>query len=135
MWLILALAWDTSSLDMAVRVYKEKVLLVLHLRYLDKKSLAARVYQEQLDRGWPGLGSEVEDICRELNIENANITNYNRADYKQILLQACCIRNEAILRKLAEGKEKCHRMSSEKYGIKAYIEETRPMQSVPNSWS
>ena len=118
-----SLAWDQSSLDIGVRIFKEKVMLVLHLRYLDKESLAHRVYQEQLAMGWPGLASEVEDICKELKIENANTTTCNRTDYKQILIQACHIRNEAILRKLAEGKEKCFRMTSERYGVKAYLEE------------
>ena len=98
-------------------------MLVLHLRYLGKESLAHRVYQEQLAMGWPGLAPEVEDICKELKIENANTTTCNRTDYKQILIQACHISNEAILRKLAEGKEKCFRMTSERYGVKAYLEE------------
>ena len=43
------------------------------------------------------------------------------AYYKKILLQACHRRNKAILRKIAEGKEKWMRMQSEQYGIKDYI--------------
>ena len=42
---------------------EQKILLALHLRYLDKKSLA------RAGLGWPGLASEVEGICRELGIE------------------------------------------------------------------
>ena len=33
-----SLTWDLACLDMGVRIYKEKVLLVMHLRYLDRES-------------------------------------------------------------------------------------------------
>ena len=118
-----SLSWDQTCLDMGVRVMQEKVLLALHLRYLDKESLAHLVYLEQQTMGWPGLASEVEEICGELNIENVNTTKYNKSDYKKILVQACHIRNEAILRKMSEGKEKCSRMTHEEYRQKDYMEE------------
>ena len=117
-----SLAWDVACLDMGVRVQQQKVLLVLHLRHLDQESLAHKVYLEQLAMGWPGLASEAEQICKELNIENVNTTSCNKYDFKLILSKACHIRNEYILRNLGEGKEKCSRIVKEQYGQKEYIQ-------------
>ena len=39
-----SLIWDVACLDMGVRVLKQKVLLVLHLRFMDKESLTHRVF-------------------------------------------------------------------------------------------
>ena len=116
-----SLSWDVACLDMAVRVMEHKVLLVLHFRYLDQESLAHRVYLEQLAMRWPGLASEVEQICEQLNIENVNTTRQSKYDYKKILSRACHLKNEHILRNLSEGKEKCARMANEAYGQKDYI--------------
>ena len=65
------------------------MLLALHLRHLDKESLANQVYQDQLAMGWPDLATEVGKICEELGIENVNTTKYNKYDYKTILSEAC----------------------------------------------
>ena len=101
---------------------EQKVLLALHLRHLDQEALARQVYMEQLAMGWPGLATEVEQICRELNIENVNTTRCNIYEYKLILSRASYLRNEDILRNLSEGKDKCSRIANEQYGQKEYIE-------------
>ena len=44
-----SLLWDTSALDMSLRVKKEKVLLVLHIRNLDQNTLARKVYEALQD--------------------------------------------------------------------------------------
>ena len=88
-----SLSWDVACLDMGIRVMEHKVLLVLHLRYLDQESLAHKVYLEQLAMGWPGLSTEVEEICLQLSIENVNTTKYNKYEYKQILSRACHVKN------------------------------------------
>ena len=72
---------------------EQKVLLALHLRHLDEESLAHKVYMEQLAMGWPGLATEVGEICAELGIENVNTTKYNEYDYKTILSEACHRKN------------------------------------------
>ena len=120
--MVMSLSWDVAGLDMGVCVMEYKVLLVLHLRYLDQESLAQRVYLEQLTMGWPGLALEVEEICLQLNIENVNTTKKNKYKYKQILSRACQVKNEQILRDMSEGKEKCARIQKEAYGQKEYIE-------------
>ena len=42
-----ALLWDFLLLDMGLRVWIEKIVLVFHLRSLDSDTLANRVYVEQ----------------------------------------------------------------------------------------
>ena len=37
-----ALTWDMGLMDMGLRVWREKILLILHLRSLDEEALAAR---------------------------------------------------------------------------------------------
>ena len=39
--------WDTSLLDMKFRVYIEKLMIIMHLRSLDKDTLANQFYEEQ----------------------------------------------------------------------------------------
>ena len=56
------------------RVWREKAMMVLHLRSLEKDTLAYRVYKEQYDKEWPGLAKETKIICEKLGIEDCNTT-------------------------------------------------------------
>ena len=47
-----SLSWDTSVLDMGLRVKKEKILMVLHLRSLQEDTLARQIYEEQKKNKW-----------------------------------------------------------------------------------
>ena len=44
----------------------------IHPRQSGTSSLAGKVYKEQLEQGWPGLASEVREICSKINIKNIN---------------------------------------------------------------
>ena len=44
----------------------------MRIQSLEDGSLAKVIYQEAEEKGWPGLGSEVREICQELNIEDLN---------------------------------------------------------------
>ena len=48
---------------MALRVKKEKVMMVKHVRELELDSLARQMYEEQVKNNWPGLAQEAENIC------------------------------------------------------------------------
>ena len=109
---------------MSLRVWREKVLLVLSLRALDEVTLARRIYEQQLEHEWPGLVDETNTICQELEIQNCNTSNMNRKDYKELVTEACHRQNEIILRKQAQGRGKCDRIENESYGKKSYIENT-----------
>ena len=115
-----SILWDFSVLDMSLRVMKEKVLMVLHIRNLEESTLAKRVYEEQKCNNWPGLAQETENICRALTIEDCNSTSMSKGKYVKILQEALHKKNEEMLRIFAKGK--CERISSEKYGRKEYIE-------------
>ena len=42
------------------------------IQSLEDGSFAKVIYQEAEEKGWHGLGSEVKEICQELNIEDLN---------------------------------------------------------------
>ena len=69
-----SLLWDFGMLDMGLRVWIEKIMLALHIRRLDDRSLAGKVYKEQKLNKWPGLSQEVDDICQKLSVQNVNST-------------------------------------------------------------
>ena len=120
-----ALAWDTGVLCMELRIWKEKLLLVLHLRTLEEDSLAGWAYKEQIKNGWPGLASEAKEICKTLKIEDVNQTVLGKKEFMKLVTLALQVKDkENILRK-AEGKEKCKRIFDECYGKKAYISEAK----------
>jgi hypothetical protein len=127
-----ALGWESGLMDMGLRIKLEKVLMVFHLRSLDKSTLARKIYEEQKENKWPGLAKETEGICKEWGIEDCNTSMKTKKEYKELAELACMVKDEANLRKMGEGKEKCSRMFKECYGRKKYwnthnIKEAREM--------
>lgn len=118
-----ALLWDSQQLDMGLRIYIQKVLFVLHIRSLEKETLAALVYKEQKTHNWPGLVQETKHICKELDIEDCNNTCLSKSDYKILQIKACHQKNEARLRQQAT-ETKCARIKTEPYGKQHYIKTT-----------
>ena len=94
---VAALLWDTSLLDMSIRIYREKIMMVIHLRSFDETTLARRTYEEQKQQSWPGLARETAAICKKLNIEDCNITQLSKAKYRQYVTVACHELNEKQL--------------------------------------
>ena len=108
---------------MGLRVWKEKILLVIHIRSLGEETLAYRVYMQQKENKWPGLFKETTDICAELQIEDCNYTTLSKSKYKNLVQEACHRKNEERLRANA-SEVKCVRMKNESYGRKSYIGNT-----------
>ena len=73
---------------------------------LQEGDLARMMLEEQQKHGWPGLALEVSKLCEKLGLEDAATTRKDRTLYKKEVVKAC-----------------------------KYTDETRPRQSVPNSWS
>ena len=73
-----SLAWDSGCLDMELRVKKEKLMMTLHLRDLEEDSLTRRIYEDQVSMDHPGLAKEAKEICKELGIENTNVTRLSK---------------------------------------------------------
>ena len=122
---VASLLWDFGMLDMGLRIWIEKLMLALHIRRLDDRSLAGKVYKEQKLNKWPGLAQEVDDICNKLTVQNVNSTKLSSKAYRREVEEACHKLNEERLRKQAEGKTKCERISTESYGKMAYIGDSR----------
>ena len=95
---IAAMMWDFSLLDMSIRVWREKLMMIIHIRDLDQDSLANRVYEEQKAKQWPGLAQETKIICEQLGIEDCNTTALAKADYRKIVTAACHRKNEEFIR-------------------------------------
>ena len=106
-----SLLWDSGALEMSLRIKIEKIMLVLHIRGLSPKSLANKIYEEQIVQNWPGLAMETKQICEELELEDCNTTLQERRAYKILLMAACHRSNERCLRLMAKGK--CERISIE----------------------
>ena len=115
-----SLLWDNQVLDMGLRIWAEKVLLIFHIQSLDEETLSAKVYKEQKSQNWPGLAQETTNICKELEIEDCNTTCLNKIDYKSILMRACHLKNEYRLRQQATDT-KCSRIKNEAYGKQNYV--------------
>ena len=76
------LLFETEMLDMGLRVWREKLMLVLHLRSLGESSLARQIYEEQPSQKWPGSAGEADQICKELEIENENSTRLEKKSFR-----------------------------------------------------
>ena len=108
-------------------------MLVVHLRSLEEGAVGNLIYQEQRVQDWPDLASETKVICEELDVEDCNITQIGKVQFRKYITKACLLKNEEILRKMAEGKEKCQRLTSESYGRKEYIKQKCIGESRNNS--
>ena len=69
-----SLLWDCAMLDMGLRIWREKLMLALHIRMQGEETLAGKVYLEQKANQWPGLVEETEEICQKLSIESVHST-------------------------------------------------------------
>ena len=67
------------------------------------------------------MSLECDLICNQLNIENVNVTQLSKQNFRKIVTQACHRLNEKWLRARANGKRKCSRILTEDYGKKQYI--------------
>ena len=70
---------ETVSMRMKQRIWKEK-LLAANTILQQEDSLAKRMYLEQLTMGWPGLSTEVAEICKEVGLENINEMTINKKE-------------------------------------------------------
>ena len=68
----LAIRCEANTRSSKWRIWEEKCLLLLRIQNLEEGSLAKYIYQEAEDKGWPGLGKEVREICQELKIPDLN---------------------------------------------------------------
>ena len=120
-----SLTWETGLMDMKLRIWKEKVMLVLHIRSLNDNTLAKKIYEQQVEEGWPGLAKETKEICEELGIEDCNKTQLSKVEYKEVVKSALKMKDEELLRREAGDKRKCEKIMKESYGKKDYISNSK----------
>lgn len=116
-----SLGWESGLMDMGLRIKLEQVMMVIHLRSLDEHTLARKIYEEQKENRWPGLAKETGEICKDWGIEDCNASNMPKKKYRELAKLACMVKDEASLRKMGEGKEKCTRILKDCYGRKKYL--------------
>ena len=123
-----SLLWETKTLSIKLRIWREKLSLGLHIVRLSEDSLAKRIWTEQKLYGWPGLANECDKIVKELDIEDINITELSKEDFRKHTTEACHRLNEKRLRESMTGKRKCDKILSEGYGRKDYFNKAKPEQ-------
>ena len=64
----LALRCEPRMIGMKWRLWEQKIILLLRVIQQDKTSLSRQVYEEGRVKGWSGLGSEVGEICKTIQI-------------------------------------------------------------------
>ena len=79
----LALLCETFNVDMKYRIMNQKCQLLLQIKGLDKEALARQIYQHAEDTSSPGLGQEVRDICRLIQIPDLNKHNIEKQQSRQ----------------------------------------------------
>ena len=75
----IALRCETGMLGMQWRIWTEKIRLLVRIKMQDESALSRQVYEESRSRGWPGLGEEVTNICKEIGIPDVNYEVVNKS--------------------------------------------------------
>ena len=78
----IALRCETGMMGMKWRIWTAKIMLLVRIKSQDKSSLSRQVFEESHARGWPGLGEEVSQICREIGIPDVNDVCVNKEEIK-----------------------------------------------------
>ena len=130
-----SLLWETSLLSMELRVWREKLCMILHFRGLEEDAVARRVMKDQQLFGWPGLVRETADISHKLGVDNPFTTDMTKKEYRHEVTRACHSLNEKQLRdkmtRDGEVMRKCELISQDEYGRKEYFEKTVPHLVLP----
>ena len=69
-------------------------MLVYHVSHLDGGSLAKDMLEEQVTNNWPGLASEVSDLCKSMNLEDPSTTEKSRKMYYNLVKEGCKWKDE-----------------------------------------
>ena len=67
------------------RVWEAKILLLQAIRRQEDGGLAKEVLEEQMRMSWPGLASEVAQICKKIQLPDASIKDIDKDDIKKAI--------------------------------------------------
>ena len=90
-----ALLWETGLLGMEERISKRKLEFIDHIKESDENTLVKKVFNEQLEKDWPGLIQECDKICEDLELPKVsknklskrNINNALHEKTRNVLLE------------------------------------------------
>ena len=130
-----ALRADTGTRSMESRIWREKVMLVYHISHLDEGSLAKEMLEEQVGNSWPGLSSEVSDLCQSMNLEDPRTTEKSRKVFNNLAKEACRWKDEARMKEeMQKMKEKKMRtMVNGNLDLKEYVKKGT-LYSAKKTW-
>ena len=70
---------------------------------------------------WPGLAAEGKVICERLGLQDVNLTECSKNEYKTMIHKASRREDEVLMRKGMEGKTKMNDIVTESCLIKDYF--------------
>ena len=128
-----ALRADLGVRSTLLRVWQQKILLVLHIRSLEDTSLAKMMYEEQVSNNWPGLAKETVELCKKLEIEDVNTTSKTKSAYAKELGRTCLAMEDAMMKTECVNMQKMNKISAEDWGLKEYVK-SGSLWSVRKTW-
>ena len=118
-----ALRADTGTRSMESRIWREKIMFVYHVSHLDEESLAKDMLEEQVANNWPGLASEVSDLCKSMNLEDPRTTEKGRKAFNNLVKEGCKWKDEARMKEEMQTmkEKKMKTMINQNLELKEYV--------------
>ena len=105
---------ETGLLSMKLRIWGEKIKMVLAIRKMDKTFLARQIYEEQVQLQWPGLAREVEVICSVIGIPDVNQSTVNKRDVDMAIQK---VNRKEIVKEMKEKYKKLDELVDTENGL------------------
>ena len=120
---------------MESRIWREKIMLVYHVSNLDEGSLAKDMLYEQVANNWPGLASEVKDLCKSMNLEDPMTTEKSRKAFNNLVKEGCKWKDEASMKEEMQKmkEEKMRTMVNGNLDLKEYVKKGT-LYSARKTW-
>ena len=111
---------ETGLLSMKLRIWGEKIKMVLAIKKMSKTFLARQVYDEQVRLQWPGLAREVAEICRAVGIQDVNQSSMNKRDVDMAIRK---VNKEEIVQEMKDKYKKLDDLVATENGVvKEYMQ-------------
>ena len=128
-----ALRADFGTRSMKLRVWREKIMLIHHIRSLEEEALAKTMYDEQVRNLWPGLAKEAEKLCEQLELEDVNKTELTKKMFTKEVDDACKSMENVRMKDETSEMQKMRRIRDEDWGLKDYVK-NGSLYSVRSTW-
>ena len=116
-----ALRSETGMLSIEMRVWREKLVLGHHITHLDQDTLASQVWSEQVENEWPGLASEVMELCDKLKVDVVDC-EMSKKEYRNVVENAVREYDESKIKVEMTDLKKTRKIKNDDCKRKKYIE-------------